>query len=130
MTSAPRSANNCVQKGPGSNLERSTTRTPWSGCKVSSLSSAQERLELHGERHVALDLDLALHEGRRGVHLARSDGDPVFALGDRDGALGLAVLLLDPRAVGLGEIGEPLAAAFAADVEQVRGVDLLRLLGV
>ena len=38
---------------------------------------AQHRLELHGEPHVALDLDLAAHEGHGAVELAGGQVDEV-----------------------------------------------------
>src|SRR5207244_8205023 len=66
-TSAPRSDSTSEQYGPGRSRERSRTRIPLRGPLPNDL------LQLHGEAHVALDLELAAHERHLRVHLSRDD---------------------------------------------------------
>src|SRR3954466_11633777 len=53
MTSAPRSASRAEQNGPGTNIEKSTTRTPASGSQGSAMSV--RRLDPVVERDAAVD---------------------------------------------------------------------------
>src|SRR5512143_3261578 len=117
-TSAPSSARIQVANGPGRSRVRSRTRTPASGGATS-----EDLLQLEGEAHVALDLELAGHERHLRVELAVHDGEEVL-VHRRDRALrarGGARLDLSAR---LGAVDRPRAAARPADVELVDGVDL------
>src|SRR4051812_7316280 len=55
MTSAPRSASSAEQNGPGTNMEKSTTRTPASGSQGSAMSV--RRLDPVVQRDAAVDDD-------------------------------------------------------------------------
>src|SRR4051794_37335730 len=55
MTSAPRSASSAEQNGPGTNMEKSTTRTPASGSQGSAMSV--RRLDPVVEHDAAVDDD-------------------------------------------------------------------------
>src|SRR5215210_682943 len=68
MTSAPRSASSAEQNGPGTNMEKSTTRTPASGSHGSAMSV--RRLDPVVERDAAVDDD-----GRPGDVCAEAFGE-------------------------------------------------------
>src|SRR5512138_777898 len=80
-TSAPRSASTHVANGPGRSRVRSSTRTPASGGATS-----EDLLQLEGEPHVALDLELAGHERHLRVQLPVHDVQEVL-VHRGDGAL-------------------------------------------
>src|SRR6267143_6080997 len=123
-TSAPRSARSSVAYGPGYRRVRSTTRTPASGPGMAGAPEAalpDHLLQLHGETHVALDLQLAAHERHLRVHLPADDvhevprGRGARALGRPAGARRHCARLL-------GQVDRPHAAIVAGDVELVHRV--------
>src|SRR5437763_659888 len=119
MMSAPSSAISLVMYGPGRSRVRSRTRIPSSGN-----TSAEDLLELERERHIALDLELALHERHLAVQLAGYEIDKVLRH-HRDRYAGCIELARLHFATRLGEIDVPIAAAIAREVELIRRVDRL-----
>src|SRR2546425_873424 len=88
---------------------------------------AEHRLHAHGKAHVALDLQLAAHEGRRRVHLACEylDRVPTVCQQREVGVVGLALV---GRCLPVGNLEEPLAGMLTTEVELDRGVGAARLL--
>lgn len=88
--------------------------------------------ELHSQTHVALDLQLALHERLLAVELAARQGHEVAVL-HADSAVGLALFAFVHTRVGL-EVDGPflVAAIISGEVKKVDTVDLLgdRLVGI
>src|SRR5512138_203475 len=117
-TSAPRSARIHVANGPGRSRVRSRTRTPASGGATS-----EDLLQLEGEAHVALDLELAGHERHLRVQLPVDDREEVLIHGRHRALRARRGARLD-LAARLGAVRGPRPPARPADVELVDGVDL------
>src|SRR5258708_38674429 len=90
---------------------------------------AKQGLQLHGQPHVALDLELAAHEGHGAVEAALGEGDEVLG-GHRDGHAGVVGGPFAHVAFAVGEADVPDAAVVAAEVELEDAVHPRDLLGV
>src|SRR5450759_300349 len=95
----------------------------------SAISLAEDVLELHCQPHVALDLELAAHEGHGAVELAINQVQEITGRhGDGDvGALGLAATEL---AGVVGQLDPLLAPTVAGEVELVSGIHARNLRGI
>src|SRR5438270_1326758 len=141
------SARIMVRNGPGRSRDRSRTRTPSSACasdmttpkmktaargphrrfaetdrRSGPAGEIEELLQLHREhriaRHAQLALEVQLHARVRvRQHLLE------VVVRDLDRALRLAGVALDDGRRVRGQIGGPLTAALAADLERVDRVD-------
>ena len=76
-----------------------------------------DRVELHRDAHVALDLDFPLHERRLRVQLPHRERDHVVVLHrQRHVGLGVAVHLAQRRRAALFQVQEPLGRGGALGV--------------
>lgn len=87
--------------------------------KLGFRCSLAQLAELHGEIHVALDLELARHKRRLPVELARHQLDKVL-LGHQHRAVDFAVLALLHAAAAVLQVDGPVV--LAVDREQIDAV--------
>src|SRR3954452_6683755 len=127
-----RSAKNWIAAAPPSQI---VTEARWTNSrKLNQVRSTtllarllEQLLQLHRGAHVALDLQLPGHERRHGIELAADELlEVVLADRDRRGRVRGALRDLDAR----GVLDVDLPRARARHVEEVVGVDALRLVGV
>src|SRR5207302_10797914 len=97
-----------------------------SGPRIASPSLLQQPLALHRQAHVALDLELLLHECGHRVELAGRNVHPVVRAGDEGGIRTLG----RPGRNARGAVIDPQRPTLPGQVELVGGVqagDLIRL---
>src|SRR5213593_1880305 len=103
--------------GPGSSRSRALARP------------AEQGLHLDRESHVALDLQLALHEGGGPVELAGHDLDPVAGVSLQGQVRRRARFALARLGFAVLDVHPPLAAPVTAQVERDHGVRAAGLFG-
>src|SRR5215472_10220585 len=117
--------------GPAAGNEKE----PAGGCRglfqdqIPGLAGHPEHgLHPHREAHVALDLELAAHEGRRRIELAREDLHEVARVGEH-GEVGALDLALAGGRLAVRDLDEVLAGLLAAEIELDARAGVAGLLG-